>query len=78
MRNFVDCIKADNPAGLLAPISEGAPSAMLSHLGNICTRVGRRLHFDPATYRFIDDDEANALVAREYRAGYELPKEVTG
>lgn len=74
MRNFVDCVKADDPTDLTAPISEGAPSSMLCHLGNIGTRLGRRLQFDPASYQFMDDDEANALASRDYRAGYELPE----
>lgn len=76
MRNFMDCVKVSDPSGLNAPIAEGAPSAMLVHLGNIATRLGRRLHFNPSTYRFIEDDEANRLVTREYRAGYELPPEI--
>ena len=74
LRNFVDCIKADDPAGLNAPISEGAMSAALCHLGNIATRVGRKLEFDTDRLECIGDDEANQLVAREYREGYELPK----
>ena len=78
VRNFLDSVKSGNPAGLNASISEGAPSAMLCHLGNIATRVGRRLHFNPTSYRFVEDDEANSLVSREYREGYELPPEVLG
>ncbi len=73
LRNFVDCIKADNPAGLNAPISEGAMSAALCHLGNIATRVGRKLEFDTDRLECIDDDEANRLIAKEYRQDYELP-----
>jgi predicted dehydrogenase len=72
VRNFLDCVKAGNPDGLNAPISEGAISATLCHLGNIATRVGRRLRIDAAKMECIGDDEANKLLSREYRKGYEL------
>ncbi|MHC4559925.1 MAG: hypothetical protein ACYS80_21760, partial [Planctomycetota bacterium] len=45
-------------------------SATLSHLGNIATRVGRVIHFDPKAEQVGGDDEANALVRRAYREGH--------
>ncbi|MCL4692842.1 MAG: gfo/Idh/MocA family oxidoreductase, partial [Candidatus Hydrogenedentes bacterium] len=73
VRNFLDCVKADNPAGLNAPISEGAVSAMLSNLGNIATRVNRRIVFDADRVECVGDEEATRLLSRTYREGYELP-----
>ena len=73
-RNFLDCVKAGNPAGLNGGIAEGAASTTLCHLGNIATRVGRKLKLDPATGECMGDDEANRLFTRQYRAGYELPQ----
>jgi len=73
MRNFLDVVKADDPSKLGAPIDEGAISAALCHFGNIVTRLGRGLNFDESTWTFSDDAEANALLSRAYRAGYELP-----
>jgi predicted dehydrogenase len=73
IRNFVDCVKADDPTGLNAPISEGAISASLCHLGNVATRLGRRLYFDETTMSCTGDEEANRMLKREYRGGYELP-----
>ena len=35
---------------------------------------GRKLRWDPAAERFLDDDEANRWVARVRRKGYELPE----
>lgn len=72
VRNFLDCVKTGDPSKLNAPISEGAISAQLCHLGNIATRVNRKLHLDVNTLQCINDDEANALFTREYRKGYEL------
>jgi predicted dehydrogenase len=73
-QNFVDCIKSRQHEQLIADIEEGHYSSMLAHLGNIAYRTGRRLEFDPATETFPNDKEANQLLTREYRKGFELPK----
>jgi len=39
-------------------------------------RVGRRLKVDAAKETFIDDKEANKLLTREYRKGFEVPAKV--
>ncbi|MBL8851082.1 MAG: Gfo/Idh/MocA family oxidoreductase [Planctomycetaceae bacterium] len=36
-------------------------------------RLGRDLAFDPAQEKFVGDDEANKLLTREYRKGFEVP-----
>jgi hypothetical protein len=36
--------------------------------------LGRTLAWDPKAERFPKDDEANGLLSRPRRAGYELPK----
>lgn len=73
VRNFVDCVRRADPSGLNAPVREGAISAALAHLGNIATRVGRPLEYDPSTQACRRDRAATALVSREYREGYEPP-----
>jgi predicted dehydrogenase len=74
-RNFLECIKSG--ARPHADIEIGHLSATLVHLGNIATRVGRRLHFDPGTERILGDDEAAKLVCRTYRENHwALPKGV--
>jgi len=65
MADFVDAIR--NHRRPNADIELGHLSSSLSHLANIATRLGRALRFDPASERFLDDDEANRLVGREYR-----------
>jgi predicted dehydrogenase len=71
VRNFLDCIKDGKRPN--ADIEVGHASTRLCHLGNIAYRTGRTLHFDAATETFPDDKEANALLGREYRKGFELP-----
>jgi hypothetical protein len=45
-------------------------------LGNISYRLGRQLEFDPVAERFIGEgeNEANAMLSRDYRAPYLLPE----
>lgn len=73
-QNFIACVKNRKQEELIADIEEGHYSAMLCHLGNISYRTGRRLEFDAASETFPHDKEANALLGREYRKGFELPK----
>jgi hypothetical protein len=74
-RNFLDGIKSGVRPN--ADIEVGHLSATLSHLGNIATRVGRVLHFDPQTEAITGDEEANRLVRRLYRPGHwAVPKGV--
>jgi predicted dehydrogenase len=71
-------------ANLLAAIRSGAKlnadpltghlSSSLCHLGNIATRLGRSLNFDPAKEQILSDEEANRLVRREYRDHWGRPK----
>lgn len=74
-RNFLDCLKSG--ARPNADIEIGHLSASLCHLGNIATRVGRVLHFDPQTEQITGDEEANKMVRRTYREGHwAVPKGV--
>jgi predicted dehydrogenase len=73
MGNFIDAVRANDASKLNAPVSEGAVSAALCHLGNVSTRVGRPIEFDAESVKCEGDREATKLLGREYRAGYELP-----
>jgi len=71
--NFIDCVKANDPSKLLAPIDEGFASAVLCHIGNIGVRLGgAKLEYDGENHRFINNPEANKYLTRQYRKGYEL------
>jgi predicted dehydrogenase len=64
-RNFLECIKSGRLPN--ADIEIGHLSTTLCHLGNIATRLGRTLEFDPEREQILHDTEANKLVRREYR-----------
>jgi hypothetical protein len=45
-------------------------------LSGIRCRVGRPLHLDVSKESFLNDREANAMLTREYRKGFEVPAKV--
>lgn len=74
--NFIDAIRSGNHDLLHADINEGYISTCLPHLANISYRVGRKLIFDGATEKFVNDPEADALLTRKYREPYVVPDKV--
>jgi predicted dehydrogenase len=75
-QNFVDAIRANNPALLTTTIEEGFYSCALVHLANISYRLGRSLDFDPKKQLIINDEEANKMLRREYREPFVVPEKV--
>ncbi|MBN1345887.1 MAG: Gfo/Idh/MocA family oxidoreductase [Phycisphaerae bacterium] len=71
VQNFIDCVKSRKRPN--ADIEDGHRTAVMCHLGNIATRLKRRLVFDGKTETFVGDAEANTYLTREYRKPYELP-----
>jgi predicted dehydrogenase len=69
-RNFLDCVKSRNRPN--ADIEEGHRTAMMCHLGNISTRLGRSLKWDSAREQVTGDPEANRMLSRPYRAPWRL------
>lgn len=55
-------------------IEEGAISTICCVLGNISAQLGRALEWDEETGKVKNDDEANALLARPYRAPWVHPQ----
>ena len=44
----------------------------ICHLSNIAMRLGRELKWDADKREIIGDEQANAFLARDTRAGYEI------
>ena len=77
--NFIDCVRSRKKEDLAAPVEEGHYSCTLVHLANVSYRLGRTLHFDPATEQVTGDDEANRLLRdgdRGYRSGFTIPERI--
>jgi hypothetical protein len=54
-------------------VLDGHLSSTLPHLANISYRVGRSLTFDGKAEKFVNDKQADQLLTREYRKGFEIP-----
>lgn len=68
--NFIDAMRKRTQ-----PISDvWSHNRMLEicHLSNIAMRLGRELNWDAQAREIVGDDQANAMLAREYRKGYEI------
>jgi predicted dehydrogenase len=71
MRDF---LKARESRGKpVADIEQGHISTASCILANLSMQLGRSLSWDPAKHQIVHDDEANKLLKRPYRAGYEHP-----
>lgn len=72
IKNFCDAVRGT--AQLHAEIEVGHLSTSLCHLGNIATRLGRALRFDPLKEQIVGDEEANGLLTRQYRDHWAAPR----
>ena len=74
VQNFIDGIKSrQRPNADLDAV--GHPSSLLCHIGNVASRVSRKLVLDAKTETFVNDKEANALRTRPvYRKPWVLPE----
>jgi predicted dehydrogenase len=71
LENWLQGIKSGSP--LNAPPEVGHRSVTVCHLGNLARRLNRSLRWNPAEEEFLGDAEANSMLARPRRAGFELP-----
>ncbi|MHB8972033.1 MAG: Gfo/Idh/MocA family protein [Pirellulaceae bacterium] len=74
IENWIECIKSR--AVCNADVEIGQRGSSLCYLVNIVRdigQVGKPLKWDPVAERFTNCDEANAMLSRPRRKGYELP-----
>jgi predicted dehydrogenase len=73
--DFVNCIRTRKKPK--ADVEEVHRSMVLCHLANISYRVGnRKLKFDGATEKFVDDVEADRYLKANYRKPWVVPDQV--
>lgn len=70
MGNFFDCVQSRQRP--ISDVESQHRSATTCHLGNISLRLGRTLKWDPKSETFPEDQEANEMVRREQRKGFEI------
>jgi predicted dehydrogenase len=72
IQNWLDCIKTRGTPN--APVEIGHRSVTVCHLANIARELKRKVRWDPKKETSPGDDEANALLDRPRRKGFELPE----
>lgn len=64
-RNFIDCILSRKET--IAPAEIAHRSISMSHLGNIAMKLQQDLDWDPQAEKFINNEQANAMLHRPMR-----------
>ncbi len=69
-QNFLECVRSrSKPA---ADAETGHRSASVCHLGGIAILLGRKLKWNPANERFVDDAQANRMLSRPMRSPWRV------
>ena len=61
----------------MADVEQGHISTAACILANLSMQLGRTLRWDAENGRVIDDEEANRLLKRPYRAPWKHPADAT-
>jgi predicted dehydrogenase len=70
-RNFLDSVKSRKPT--ITPVETAHHSTIPGHLGLISMLVGRKIHWDVAQEKILNDSGATELLTRPYRAPWKFP-----
>ncbi|GAB2991320.1 Gfo/Idh/MocA family oxidoreductase [Cyclobacterium sediminis] len=74
--NFIEAVRKHDASILNGPVETAHLSSGLAHLGNIAYQLDRVLTFNPKSETFVNDAEADAMLRRNYRPGFEVPDKV--
>jgi len=69
-RDFLNCVRTRGRT--IAPPEVAHRSTTTCHVANICLRLGRKLQWDPAQERFVNDPDADRMLARAMRSPWKL------
>ncbi len=72
-RRFVRAVRSRKPEDLSVSVEDAHVACLHCQIANIAYRVGHTLFFDPASETFLNCNEANSLIKRDYREGFEVP-----
>jgi len=66
--NWLDCIESRKAP--ISPVEIGHRACSVCLITHISMKLERKLNWNPDTERFINDDQANAMLARPQRSPY--------
>jgi len=69
-QDWLDCIRSRKRP--ICDVDVGRHSIIVCHIGNIAYWLKRPLKWDPAAERFVNDDEANRMLARAMRSPWRI------
>jgi predicted dehydrogenase len=69
-QNFLDCVKSRQQT--ITPVEVGHRAISIALLGEIAIITGRKLHWNPEKERFVNDPEADRLLARPMRGTWDV------
>jgi hypothetical protein len=68
--NFLQCVRSG--AMPISDVHSHMQMLNVCHLAGISARLGRTLTWDAVAEQIVGDDQANSMLARPYRKGYEI------
>jgi len=68
--NFIQCVRSRKDP--IAPVEAGFQASYLGMIAEISIRLGRKLKWNPATEKFVGDEEANQLLSAPMRNPWHL------
>jgi len=69
-RNFIRCVRTRETP--VSHIDDAVHSDVISHLGDIAIRAGRKITWDPVKEEIVGDPEASRMLARTMRPPWQL------
>ena len=69
---WLNALRTRKQEDIAANMEVGHISCAHAHLGNIAYRLGQSLEFNPKTERFTKNADANKMLTRNYREGFEV------
>jgi predicted dehydrogenase len=71
--NWASCIR-DGSSATNSPIEKGAFATILAHMANISFRTGTMVVYDPVQRSFVNNQQADGFLSKNYRAPWKLPQ----
>jgi hypothetical protein len=68
--SFLHCVESREEP--ISDVHSHMKMLNICHLAGISARLGRKVNWDDKSEQIVGDDQANAMLARPYRAGYEI------